>query len=242
MNLKRFFFCSALLVLSSIPGAASAANMNVKEISAGWPLSATLALFRNVPLMEAEFPPSEGPVYFSHSEDVQIDKVQKFTNTYRFYRKTSGTQFLELTIVEEHKMGEKEDGGFYHHVADLGRSLGTVDSLPEKAKLIKDLSALLGYVLDNRNPLQNSEAAEMAKQLNYGEEGRMRTADYSQPRVSFVQNRSGEVEKVRIHGLTALLNRDGVRAAKVSQEDQILEMSVDASGVAKVSLTSPKLR
>jgi hypothetical protein len=228
------------LSLTFLTGAAPGiCAMNEKSIQPGWELSATLALFRNLPFIDsALFPASQGDVYFSQTEDFKLETEQVFTNTYRFYRATTDGKFMAITVVEEQKMGETPEGSYYLRVADLDRSLAIVDALPEGTDVLTDLSTLLSYIFDNRAALLVSKAGEFARQLNYGKEGRIRNVDYHQPRVSFFEDPSGKLEKVRIYGVASLLSQVGAISESPDLECQVLEVSVDDTGAANASLTS----
>ncbi len=239
----RLKFLMATFFLSHFTGAVHGIKaMDEKSIPAGWELSATLALFRNLPFVESTpFPVSQGDVYFSQNEDFQIENTEQvFTNTYRFYRATNDGKFMEITVVERHTMGmgETPEGEGYLRVADLDRSLAIVDAVPEGTDVLADLSKLLAYIFDNRPALLVSKAGEFAKQLNYGKEGRIRPADYNQPRVSFFEDKAGKLEKIRIYGVASLLSQVGAIGAVDDIQNQVLEVSIDGSGVADASLTS----
>lgn len=235
----KFVYFSMALLLAGSPFQINASDMKEKEIPAGWELSATLALFRNLPLMESgQFPKTSGDVYLARSEEFQDGAAQTFINTYNFCRKADNGKFMIVTVVEKHEMGQTGDGGFYHKVFDISRSLSSGDALPPKSDKIAVVSELLEYIFDYREPLKNSQAGELAKELNYGTGGRVRTPDYGHPRVSFTEDKKGNVEKVRIHGLTTLLGANQAAATKGSDENQVLEMSVDQSGKAVVSFSA----
>ena len=220
--------------------------MDETNIPAGWDLSATLALFRNLPLFDsASFPPTEGDVYFLVNEKSSQGTGQVFTNTYQFYRKTKDGKYLEVTVIEEHKLAELKldasasdaESDSFHRVADLQNTAKTVADLPTNAKVRPAMSKLLGFVFDHRQVLVDSEAGQLAKNLNYQPEGRIRPLEYMQPRVSFLSKGKGPVEKIRIFGLEALL-KDGTQTRKQldSSDDPVLEVSIDASGKAKVEM------
>jgi len=235
---------SALLIFATlISPVASAANLKKIDIPAGLELSTVLALFRNLPLMDSEtFPPTSGNVYYSHSDKVEAGDTHSFTNTYQFYRKADSGKFISISIVEKHEMGTTPDGGFFHRVFDVGRTLGSVDALPGDARKSGEVSKLLEYVFDHREPLLKSEAGAIAKQLNYGTKGRHREADYSQPRISILENDAGKIEKVQVHGLSALMNESQAATSKDIRTDHILEFSVDDSGKATVAIRARNLR
>lgn len=247
MSLKVKSCLLASLLMNFFPFTSRAAETSEKSIPAGWELSATLALFRNMPFLDSSaFPPSQGDVYYSHSDEFRLEgTTQIFDNTYRFYRQTKDGKFLEITVLEEQHTGETGDGGFYQKVADISRSLKTVNERPRSAELRPDLSKLLGYIFDHRPALLVSKAGEMAKELNYGVQGRNRTPDYSQPRVSFLQDNAGEVEQIRIMGLASLLSpsqKSALLPRDQALENPVLQISVNASGAAEVSFASLSLR
>lgn len=235
--------CGVAILFSGSFLKSSASDMNEETIPSGWELSTTLALFRNLPLMGSEtFPASQGDVYFSKSEEFKDGKTQTFINTYRFYRKTDAGNYLAVSVTERHEMSVGADGNYSHRVFDVSRSLESVDKLPSDAKKAEGLSMLLSYIFDHREALLKSEAGEIARQLNYGTGGRLRSSDYSQPRVSFVKDGAGKVEKFRVYGLSALMSEGQARTSKISQPNQVLEISVNPSGAAQVSVVSLESR
>jgi len=89
-----------------------AAEMKELDISAGWDLSATLALFRNLPILVDSNAISEtsGDVYFAREVKHAEADGQVFTNTYHFFRKTGEDKFLKITVVEEHRIADADLG------------------------------------------------------------------------------------------------------------------------------------
>ncbi|MDF1753278.1 MAG: hypothetical protein P1U89_10920 [Verrucomicrobiales bacterium] len=242
------FFPGLLSVVLALPFNLKAAEMNERDIPAGWDLSATLALFRNLPILDVtSLPATTGDVYLMREEAFAERDGQVFTNTYHFYRKTTDGKFLEVTVVEEHHLADVEVGETaaevapYHRVADLSQSAKTIDSVPSKAKVRPELSKLLSYIFEYKDTLSASQAGEMARKLNYKAEGRFRPADYKQPRVCYVPDSNDGVAKIRIYGLDTLLSqRQSVIAKSDSMDNKVMEIAVDNSGNANVSLDTLK--
>ena len=180
---KSYFL--GLFLLTANVFSLNAADMRERDIPAGWDLSATLALFRNLPVIDAsKIPATNGNVYFSREEKHSEADGQIFTNTYHFFRKTADGKYLKVSVVEEHRLADLEIAAAadnevpFHHVSDLSQDATVIDSLPGDAKVRKQLSKLLCYIFDHHKALFASKAGEMGRKLNYKSAGRFRPADY----------------------------------------------------------------
>lgn len=233
---------SLVLCLFSLPLLTPAAKAAEEvAVPSGWDLSATLAFFRNLPLFDqAAFPETVGKVLcrFSEARNEMKDTVS-FSNTYEFFRKVPAGGFLHLTVQETSRTEAPKDPSraAVEVVADVRQELTVDPELPSGATERPELSKVIAYVLDHRQALVQSEAGKLAQSLNYTREGKERSGNYVQPRVTFLQ--PGEtVSKIRVYGLEALLT-DSARAALdggKAIENRVLEFSADATGAAQVAL------
>lgn len=213
-------------------------DLTENEIPAGLELSATLALFRNIPLISPEsIPRTEGKVSFLFSDETsRSDGKDNFVNIYRFFRRTGTGKFLEITITERHQISEHdpESEEPYHEMADLSQQAAIVEKLPDGTSSPSGLSALVGYVLDHRVALIDSKAGELARRLNYGKTGRYLEVTYERPQISYLVDADGSVTKVRVLGLDSLLGDE-----RSDEKDYFLEFHVDSNGVARAAMISP---
>ncbi len=240
--MRRFLTAIPILLCSTLMS--FSAEVDEKEIPAGWDLSATLCFFRNLPLFSTDdFPETQGEVYYRHKDDASADG-QSFTTTYQFFRETADGQYLSLSLVENHQLSTPgaeaanlAEAGSSHRVVDASHEVKVIPELPAGAEVRPLMSRVLAFVLDNRVALVESEAGELARTLNYSADGRVRSADYVQPRVCFVADKEGGVASIRVYGLATLINPEiAQQKQREISEDSVLVLSVDSAGKAVVEM------
>ncbi|MEO0445571.1 MAG: hypothetical protein AAF191_05780 [Verrucomicrobiota bacterium] len=205
-----------------------------RNVPPGLHLSATLSLFRNIPLLlDGDFIPTTGPVscLFEETQTTRGD-AHEYTTDYHFYRAAVDGQILRVSLQEVHQVRGTEE-----IMKDTKQSAALVPQIPSGAGVAPVVSPIVAYVLDHREPLVSSPAGEIARTLHFTAEGKLRGSDYAQPRVSIVVKEGAEEipERIRIFGLEALLTDEEMEAATAEPGAKPVH-----SRVFELSMASPK--